>query len=290
MANPFQTSPRARRLLRDFQEMNALRAQSSILDFSTKGDPPEHYTLTFLGRGIGPDKSPVETHQVEISLGSEYPRSMPSIRWLTPILHPNISKESVCMGSFTMSPYVRLVEIVEILWDMARMAVYNIHSGYHRDLGWQGIMQSVGGFPVDPRILRDRLPPAPPMPQGPGRDPDIFIMSGAQPPGREGEPFDQDALKANVEFYLSKKKLNHDARVYKQAEWQARKEKYGNEAVLTITTEGPLYSLLNDGSWPEAAEEITDLNSFLESMGVYWELGYAWSVHLYPIRRIAWPR
>lgn len=278
MVNPFKSGPRERRLQRDLGEMLKLRAESTILDFTMKGDPPESYVLTFAGRGLHPDGGFTELHQVAIQMGAEYPREKPAITWQTLILHPNISGSNVCMGSFTMSPYVKLTELVEILWDMARMAVYNIHSAYQKEVPWIELMKSVGGFPVDPRILRDRVgrPPAPP-----GSDePEIFIMGASEKP-KEGPS--AEAIKANVEFYLARNKLSHDSHVYTQEEWVKRGEKYGNDAQVTIATEGPLYALLNQGDWPGATFEIERFNGFLAQLGLYWDLGYAWSVHLYPL-------
>lgn len=284
MVNPFKSSsPQARRLLKDLQEMEQLRAESTILSFTASGDPPDKYLLYFAGRGLHPDGGFTELHQVELSLGREYPRERPLIRWLTPIKHPNIHDGGVCLGTFTMSPYVRLVEIVEILWDMARMGVYNLSHAYRHSDSWLGVMKEAGGFPVDPRILRDRVGRPPPAPDT--GEPDIFIMSGLQPPAGPKGPRDPQALKANIEFYLANHNLAFDSRVLTQEEWIARKEKFGNDALLTIVTEGPLYALLNRGDWPEAAGQLKALEEFLEEMGVYWDLGYAWSVHIYPTGR-----
>ena len=53
-------------------------------------------------------------HHVEIKLGSSYPRTMPEIRWLTPIYHPNISEIGmVCLGGYGTHwvPSVQLDEL-----------------------------------------------------------------------------------------------------------------------------------------------------------------------------------
>lgn len=174
---PLFDTPRTRRLKRDYEELLSLKDQSTILDFTTEGDPPEIYHLTFHGRGLDPKKTFRDVHQVDLNFGLDYPRQSPSISWKTPISHPNISGPNVCLGNFTMSPYVRLSELVEILWDMARMAAFNPHSAYHGEGNfWYGEMKKVGGFPVDLRILRDK---APPPPEEPG-EPELIIMGAAQ--------------------------------------------------------------------------------------------------------------
>lgn len=202
---PFFASPRARRLERDHQEMVQLREQSTVLDFRAQGSPPESYRLVFRGRGLDAPEGFRDVHEVELSLGGDYPRQMPHVSWLTPIRHPNISGASVCFGNFTMTPFVRLTEIVEILWDMARMAAFNPHGGYQSADQWYRIMREVGGFPLDMRILRDRAPQAPPEEPG---EPEIIIMGARHRMGavegwavtHDGEtlktfPTEQDAWK-----------------------------------------------------------------------------------------------
>lgn len=165
-ANPFM-NPRGRRLARDFEEMKELANESSILEFQTAGDPPDRYLLTFHGMGLGPD-GPTDFHQVEMDLGTDYPRRLPGIRWKTPIQHPNISAGGPCLGEFSMNPGVRLVDLVELLWDMNRMAI----ATFHGDKRWETLHQKYG-FPLDPRILRDK---APRKKEEPGDDVDLIIL------------------------------------------------------------------------------------------------------------------
>jgi ubiquitin-protein ligase len=270
----FFETPRTRRLRRDFDEMRILRDESTILEFETEGDPPDRYRIVFHGKGLESGSRIRDVHELEMGLGAEYPHRLPVVRWTTPILHPNMEGgRAPCFGSFAMTPYVRLTEIVEILWDMARMAIFNLGQGAG---AWHDIARAVGGFPVDPRILRDKAPPAPPSVE---EGPEIEIMG---PTARRRWRLDPEAVKTNVETYLRVHDLDFDARVHTQEEWRRRGEKYGNDAVVTITTEGPLGRLLNYGDWPGSEEEIEDWSRFIVSMGLYWDLGYAWSVHLYP--------
>jgi hypothetical protein len=161
----FFDTPRGRRLAADAEAMKALREQSSILDFQAHGDPPERYLITFRGRGLvrRSEVDPVETaevHRVEIRLGIDYPRSRPDLQWLTSIYHPNISAVgAVCLGGYSTSwaPSLGLAELVEMLWDMVRMANFDPKSAYNYAAGRWCETQTTFDMPVDKRSLRDRV-------------------------------------------------------------------------------------------------------------------------------------
>ncbi len=132
-------SPRMRRLRNDLAALERLRSESSVFRFTTQGDPPQHYRILFQGRGLWRDHGKVkalEKHHVEIKLGSSYPRTMPELRWLTPIYHPNISEIGmVCLGGYGTHwvPSIQLDELCIMLWDMLRYHNYDIRSPYNRD-------------------------------------------------------------------------------------------------------------------------------------------------------------
>ena len=97
-------------------------------------------------------------HRIEIKLGASYPRTMPEIRWITPIYHPNISEIGmVCLGGYGTHwvPSVQLDELCNMLWDMARYHNYDIRSPYNRDAALWVASQTKFLFPTDPRPLRD---------------------------------------------------------------------------------------------------------------------------------------
>ncbi len=223
-------TPRSRRLAADAEAMKALREQSSILDYQAHGDPPERYLVTFRGRGLvrRSEVDPVETadvHRVEIRLGIDYPRSRPDLQWLTGIYHPNISGVgAVCLGGYSTNwaPSLGLAELVEMLWDMARMANFDPKSAYNYSAGRWSETQTVFDLPVDKRSLRDRvgrtvganvikleinapakpapvpaatpiLAPSTPTPLKPAED--IFVIDDASPePPRPPRPKDDDIL------------------------------------------------------------------------------------------------
>lgn len=164
MGASFFRSPRISRLERDLKEMQELQAQSTILEFEVSGSPPERYIVTFHGASLVPNGRIKlgKIQQAEIRLPMEYPRIRPDIKWLTPIVHPNIFSGTVCLGKFSMEwvPSVKLTEVVEIMWDMARLAILNPHSagpgGGDDTRTWAQLDQQFD-FPVDKRSLRDKV-------------------------------------------------------------------------------------------------------------------------------------
>jgi len=165
-------SPRTRRLHNDLAALDRLRSQSSVFRFSTQGDPPQQYLILLKGKGLWRDRGKIkvlETHRVEIKLGASYPRTMPEIRWVTPIYHPNISEIGmVCLGGYGTHwvPSVQLDELCIMLWDMVRYHNYDIRSPYNRDAALWVASQTTFLFPTDGRPLRDlraalgRIPPS----------------------------------------------------------------------------------------------------------------------------------
>ncbi len=154
-------SPRLRRLRSDLIALERLREESSVLRFRPTGKPPNHYLIEFRGKSLARLRGRVaisDNHQVEIKLGASYPRTMPEIRWLTPIYHPNISEIGmVCLGGYGTHwvPSLNLDELCGMLWDMARYHNYDVRSPYNRDAALWVANQAVFQFPVDPRPLRD---------------------------------------------------------------------------------------------------------------------------------------
>ena len=92
----------------------------------------------FKGRGLCRDRGKVKTLNL-IALRSSrvsYPRTVPEIRWITPVYHPNVSEIGmVCLGGYGTHwvPSVQLDELCVMLWDMARYHNYDIRSPYNRD-------------------------------------------------------------------------------------------------------------------------------------------------------------
>lgn len=159
------SSPRLRRLQSDLRALQQLQSESSIFHFTAHGDPPEAYTIWFIGRGMmrQENSGPIdlqERHEVQIRLGAGYPRMMPEIRWKSPIFHPNISANgSVCLGGYGTYwvPSLTLDELSHMLWDMIRYENYDETSPYNREAALWAKTQSSYVLPLDKRPLRDRL-------------------------------------------------------------------------------------------------------------------------------------
>ena len=155
-------SPQTRRLKHDFTAMLKLREESSILRFTSSGTPVTRYLVEFRGRSLARERGKVvyqDRHEVEIKLGVSYPRTMPELRWITPIYHPNISEIGlVCLGGWGTHwvPSLHLDELCNMLWDMARYHNYDIRSPYNRDAALWAANQTTFAFPTDTRPLRDR--------------------------------------------------------------------------------------------------------------------------------------
>lgn len=162
-------SPRIRRLRTDQAALEQLQAESSVFGFTalstSPGFPIENYLVRFLGMGFwrppGIDRIFVrEQHEVEIRLGASYPRSMPDLRWRTPVFHPNISSSgSVCLGGYGKHwvPSLRLDELCHMLWDMVRFENFDINSPFNREAAGWAQSQKEFEFPIDLRPIRNRV-------------------------------------------------------------------------------------------------------------------------------------
>ncbi len=160
-ARTMNESPRMRRLRNDLTALERLRSESSVFRFAAHGSPPQKYQIVFRGKSLQRDRGKVrseDVHRVEIKLGASYPRTMPEIRWVTPIYHPNISEIGmVCLGGYGTHwvPSIQLDELCNMLWDMARYHNYDIRSPYNRDAALWVASQTTFLFPTDSRPLRD---------------------------------------------------------------------------------------------------------------------------------------
>ena len=156
-------SPRIRRLHSDLAALERLRSESSVFRFTAAGDPPQQYNIIFAGKSLWRERDRgkvkvLEQHRIEIKLGASYPRTIPEIRWVTPIFHPNISEIGmVCLGGYGTHwvPSVQLDDLCVMLWDMARYHNYDIRSPYNRESALWVAGQTTFRFPIDDRPLRN---------------------------------------------------------------------------------------------------------------------------------------
>lgn len=184
---------RADRLQADHETLQKLSDCSSLFQFEATGRPPDRYLLSFHGRGIVSALSArqvnfAEKHEVELRLPYSYPEAGPDLRWLTPILHPNVSFSGFIHLPDLGLPWdasVSLDAVCERLWDVARLAYVNVDCV--SNFKAQNWLDTPGRLPVpvDRRPLRDQLPP-------PGVNVIRYRRRGAEPPA-DIEP-DDDVL------------------------------------------------------------------------------------------------
>jgi hypothetical protein len=198
-------SPRVRRLRTDLKVLQALKADSSILDFDARGRPPETYLVRFSGKGLslpaagGPPQIQ-ELHEVSISLGASYPRVMPEMQWRSPIFHPNISSAGmVCLGGYGTYwvPSLNLDELCEMLWDMIRYQNFDVTSPYNRDAAHWATSAHRYRFPLDPRPIRDKVAAVEPIVEAqlvPDDEVMYFVDDAAADAAVPVEPEDPDIL------------------------------------------------------------------------------------------------
>jgi ubiquitin-protein ligase len=175
-----------RRLRNDLAALERLQSESTVFRFKAHGNPPQQYLILLRGKSLWRVRGNVhahDSHRVEIKLGASYPRTMPEIRWVTPIYHPNISEIGmVCLGGYGTHwvPSIQLDELCNMLWDMARYHNYDIRSPYNRDAALWVASQTTFLFPVDSRPLRD-------LRAAMGR---IACASGSESDGTPAAPLD----------------------------------------------------------------------------------------------------
>ena len=156
---------REERLLSDLEALRALANESDIFEFEATGEPPERYLLTFRGKGLAVEGAAkngaktIELHQCDLRLPYSYPERPPDIRWLTPVLHPNVSF-SGCINlaeiGLAWSPEVGLDSVCERLWDMARMAYLDADRAVNYSAkNWLEANPELQ-TPIDHRPLRDK--------------------------------------------------------------------------------------------------------------------------------------
>jgi ubiquitin-protein ligase len=154
---PRKIPMRQRRLSADAAQMAAAFKDFPLIRIvSTRGEPPEVYQVEYNVRGLERDKKnkpvPRERHLVEIQLTSEYPRSSPKCKMLTPVFHPNIDPATICVGDHWTAGE-RLVDLVIRIGEMLAFQAYNIKSPLDGEAAmWADLHQSE--LPIDSRAMR----------------------------------------------------------------------------------------------------------------------------------------
>jgi ubiquitin-protein ligase len=123
---------RLRRLHADYEKVQAAFAKHPYIRLlRSEGTPPEKYTFAVQVQGLVPVGDDGFTrgaeHQVEIFLPIDYPRRPPFCRMITPVYHPNIDPQKICIGDHWSAGQLLAQMIVRIA-EMICYQSYNLKS------------------------------------------------------------------------------------------------------------------------------------------------------------------
>ncbi len=97
----------------------------------TEGTPPEKYTFALEVKGLAPEGEnsfiPCPLHQAEVFLPVDYPRRPPFCRMTTPVFHPNIDPQKICIGDH-WSAGQSLAQMIVHIAQMICYQSYNLKS------------------------------------------------------------------------------------------------------------------------------------------------------------------
>lgn len=126
-------SVRLRRLTADLRSMEtAFATHPAISIVSHEGSPPERYVVEFRVRCPLPPVAGAEPaiglcHRAEIFLPMDYPRRSPFCRMVTPVHHPNVDPQKICIGDH-WSAGQSLARLVVHIAEMLCYQSYNVRS------------------------------------------------------------------------------------------------------------------------------------------------------------------
>jgi ubiquitin-protein ligase len=124
---------RIRRLRADYERItNAFNEHPFIYLVSAEGDPPEKYTIEFRVNGLieSDETESVGSHSIhraEVFLPLDYPRRPPFARMITPVFHPNIDPQKICIGDH-WSAGQSLAQLIARIAEMICFQSYNVKS------------------------------------------------------------------------------------------------------------------------------------------------------------------
>jgi ubiquitin-protein ligase len=187
---------RLRRLQADYEKVREYVNRHPRLQLiQADGTPPERYQLEYRIRGLrqtADELASVKSHMVEISLPLSYPRMPPQCRMLTPVFHPNIAPQAICIGDH-WSPGEPLWSIIARIGEMIAFQSYNTKSPLNGEAA-RWVDQHLEELPLDPvsmmpddAVLAAPSPavvPEPPARPAPTRPPEPVSRPIAAPSPR----------------------------------------------------------------------------------------------------------
>lgn len=125
-------SARLRRLQADYDLVHsAFSNNPHVRLLEASGNPPEKYVFQINVAGLIPQGEsgfvPGSEHRAEIFLPLDYPRRPPFCRMVTPVFHPNIDPQKICIGDH-WSAGQTLAEMVMRVAEMICFQSYNVKS------------------------------------------------------------------------------------------------------------------------------------------------------------------
>lgn len=123
---------RIRRLRAEYEHVHAVfKKNPYIRVLATEGEPPEKYTFELRVRSLVPAEqesfSVGDVHTAEVFLPLDYPRRPPFCRMTTPVFHPNIDPQKICIGDH-WSAAQSLPQLVVRIAEMLCYQSYNVKS------------------------------------------------------------------------------------------------------------------------------------------------------------------
>src|SRR5262245_15798076 len=123
---------RLRRLNADHAAVSAAFAEHPhIRLLKAERSPPDRYTFGFRLASLVPAGEESfdhgSQHQAEVFLPLDYPRRPPFCRMITPVLHPNIDPQKICIGDH-WSAGQSLADLVVRIAEMLCYQSYNLKS------------------------------------------------------------------------------------------------------------------------------------------------------------------
>ncbi len=115
------------------------------------GTPPEKYVVEFRVRSLVPTsdgRQQIRTlHRAEVFLPLDYPRRPPFCRMTTPVFHPNIDPQKICIGDH-WSAGQALSQLVVRIGEMLCYQSYNVKSPLNgRAAAWAE--ENIAQLPLD---------------------------------------------------------------------------------------------------------------------------------------------
>ncbi len=165
IAGAIDERKRIRALITDRQELKDLVEWNTKIHFSANIDhAPTQYTITFDHKSFTGIEADGHTprigtgHQVQITMGADYPINAPRVEWLTEIFHPNIHPQNgaVCLGVLQdrYLPGLGLARLVTMLAEMVQYRNFDMSSPLNKqaaewtmDPNHWPFIQAIGGSP-----------------------------------------------------------------------------------------------------------------------------------------------